>query len=115
MGASGVKSDRAEVPSPNSFRITLRVSREFVECSLGLERFWKFLQGPVKRSKDLGLTVFLHQLPKNDGCANALVETKTSHVLEAIVYFQHYVIGIHKFVLKMLCFFESNGAVSVRI
>jgi hypothetical protein len=78
------------------------------------ERLWKFLQGPVKRSKDLGLTVFLHQLPKNDGCANALVETKTSHVLEAIVYFQHYVIGIHKFVLKMLCFFESNGAVSVK-
>jgi hypothetical protein len=36
------------------------------------------------------------QLPKNDGCANVLVETKTSHFFEAIVYFRHYVIGVHK-------------------
>jgi len=28
------------------------------------------------------------------------VKAKTSHAFEAIVYFQHYVIGIHKFVLK---------------
>jgi hypothetical protein len=42
------------------------------------------------------------------------VETKTSHVFEAIVYFRLYVIGIHKFVLMMLCFFESNGG-SIRI
>jgi len=107
MGASGVKSDRPEVPSPNSFRITLKVSCEFVESGLGLERIWKFLQELVKRSKDLGLTMFLHQLPKNDGCANVLVETKTSNLFEAIVYFRHYVIGIHKFVLK--CRVSSNA------
>jgi hypothetical protein len=80
MGASGVKSDHAEVPSPNSFRIRPKVSREFVESSLSLERIWKFLQEHVKRSKDLGLTVFLHQLRKNDGCANVLVETKARPV-----------------------------------
>ena len=94
-------SNRLGVPSPNSFRITLKVSREFVESSLGFEPFWKFLQEPVKRSKDLGSTVFLDQLLKNDGCANVLVETKTSHVFEAIVYFRHYVIGIHEFVLNL--------------
>jgi hypothetical protein len=85
-----------------------------MESSLGLERFWELLQEPVKRSKDPGLTVFLDQFPKNDGSANVLVETKTSHVFEAIVYFRLYVIGIHKFVLMMLCFFESNGG-SIRI
>ena len=106
-GASGVNSlNRPAVPSPNSFRITLKVSREFAESSLGFEPFWKFLQEPVKRSKDLGSTVFLDQFLKNDGCANVLVETKTSHVFEAIVYFRHYVIGIHKFVLK--CCISSN-------
>lgn len=94
-------SNRPGVPSPNSFRITLKVSREFVESSLGFEPFWKFLQEPVKCSKDLGSTVFLDQLLKNDGCANVLVETKTSHVFEAIVYFRHYVIAIHEFVLNL--------------
>ena len=91
-------SNRPGVPSPNSFRITLKVSREFVESSLGFERIWKFLQEPVKRSKDLGSTVFLHQLLKNDGCANVLMETKTNCVFEAIVYFRQRVIRIHKFV-----------------
>jgi hypothetical protein len=89
-------SDRPEGISPNSFRITLKVSREFAESSLGFERIWKFLQEPVKRSKDLGSTVFLHQLLKNDRCADILVETKTSNVFEAIIYFRHYVFGIHK-------------------
>jgi len=84
----------------NSLRITLKVSREFVESSLGFERIWKFLQEPVKRSKDLGSTVFLHQLLKNDACANVLMETKTNRVFEAIVYFRNCVIHIHKFVLK---------------
>src|SRR5215469_16425948 len=102
MGASGVNSlNRPAVPSRNSFRITLKVSREFAESSLGFEPFWKFLQEPVKRSKDLGSTVFLDQLLKNDGCANVLVETKTNRFFEAIVYFRHYVIGIHKFVLNV--------------
>jgi len=104
-GCFGSKvSDRPGVPSPNSFRITLKVSREFVESSLGFERIWKFLQEPVKCSKDLGSTMFLHQLLKNDGCANVLVETKTSHVFEAIVYFRHYVIGIHKFIFEIYFF-----------
>ena len=67
-----------------------------MESSLGFERIWKFLQEPVKRSKDLGSSVFLHQLLKNDGCANVLVKAKTSYVFEAIVYFRHYVIGIPK-------------------
>src|SRR6516225_3402397 len=84
----------------NSLRITLKVSREFVESCLGFEWIWKFLQEPVKRSKDLGSTVFLHQLLKNDGCANVLMETKTNRVFEAIVYFRNCVIRIHKFVLK---------------
>jgi hypothetical protein len=63
---------------PIHFRITLKVSREFVESSLDFEPFWKFLQEPVKRSKDLGSTVFLDQLLKNDSGANVLLETKTS-------------------------------------
>ena len=62
-------SNRPGVPSPNSFRITLKVSREFVESSLGFEPFWKFLKEPVKRSKDLGSTVFLHQLLKTSSHA----------------------------------------------
>src|SRR3974390_99786 len=89
-------SNRPGVPSPNSFRITLKVSREFVESSLGFEPFWKFLQKTVECLKDRGSPVFLDQLLKNGVCANVLVETKTSHVFEAIVYFRHYVIGIHK-------------------
>jgi hypothetical protein len=69
-GCFGSKvSDRPEVPSPSSFRITLKVSREFVESRIGFERIWKFLQEPVKRSKDLGSTVFLHQLLKNSSHA----------------------------------------------
>jgi hypothetical protein len=36
------------------------------------------------------------------------VETKTSHVFEAIVYFRHYVIGIHKFVLIMVVFLRKQ-------
>ena len=94
------------VPSPNSFRISLKVSGEFVQSSLGFELFWKFLQERVKRSEDLGSTVFFHQLLKNDSCANVLVETKASHVFEAIVYFRHYIIGIHRFVLR--CRISSN-------
>ena len=54
-----------------------------MESSLGFERIWKFLQEPVKRSKDLGSTVFLQQLLKNDRCANVLMETKTKSVFEA--------------------------------
>jgi len=43
-GCFGSKvSDRPEVPSPSSFRITLKVSREFVESRIGFERIWKFL------------------------------------------------------------------------
>jgi len=100
-GCFGSKvSNRPEVPSPNSFRITLKVNREFVESSLGFEPFWRFLQEPVKRSKNLGPTVFLDQLLKNDDCANVLVETKTSHVFEAIVYFRNDVISIHRFFLE---------------
>jgi hypothetical protein len=34
------------------------------------------------------------------------VETKASHVFEAIVYFRHYIIGIHRFVLR--CRISSN-------
>jgi hypothetical protein len=45
-GCFGSKvSDRPEVPSPSSFRITLKVSREFVESRIGFERIWKFLLG----------------------------------------------------------------------
>src|SRR5215472_2256784 len=88
----------------NSLRITLKVSREFVESCLGFERIWKFLQEPVKRSKDLGSTVFLHQLLENDGCANVLIETKTNHVFEAIVYFRNCVIRIHKLVVNVVFF-----------
>ena len=43
-GCFGSKvSDRPEVPSPSSFRIMLKVSREVVESRLGFERIWKFL------------------------------------------------------------------------
>ena len=86
-GCFGSKvSNRQGVQSLDSFRITLKVSGEFVESSLGFEPFWKLLQERVKRSKDLGSTVFFDQLLKNDGCTNVLVEAKTSHVFEAIVY-----------------------------
>jgi len=86
-----------------------------VESCLGFERIWKFLQELVKRSKDLGSTVFLHQLLENNGCANALIETKTNHVFEAIVYFRKCVIRIHKIGLEMLYFLECNGAGVIRV
>jgi hypothetical protein len=99
-------SDSPEITSPRSFRITLKASREFVKRGLCFELICKFLKEAVKRSKDLSSTVFLHQLLKNDGCANLLLETKTSHVFESIVYFRHYVIGIHKFARE--CCFSFN-------